>query len=121
MNGSTVPTLQLNSTSLSPNSFLISLTSAAVSGHAHPFVALVDSGSSHCFVDYDFTKRNKLPMTNLDKKILLQLFDRSTPMTVSKKTNLPITFPTGKNHTEAFFITKLNQGYSAFLGYNWLV
>ena len=70
-NGSTVPTLWLNSTSLSPNSFLISLTSATVSGHARPFIALVDSGSSHCFVDYDFTKQNKLPMTNLDKKILL--------------------------------------------------
>ena len=71
MNGSTVLTLQLNSMSLSSNSFLISLTSAAVSGHACPFVALVDSGSSHCFVDYDFAKWNKLPMTNLDKKIPL--------------------------------------------------
>ena len=121
MNGSTVPTLWLNSMSLSPNSFLISLTSAAVSGHAHPFVALVDSGSSHCFVDYDFAKWNKLPMTNLDKKIPLQLFDGSTLMTVSKKTSFPITFPTSENHAKAFFITKLNQGYSAVLGYNWLV
>ena len=42
-------------------------------------------------------------------------------MTVSKKTSFPITFPTGENHAEAFFITKLNQGYSAVLGYDWLV
>ena len=42
-------------------------------------------------------------------------------MTVSKKTSFPITFPTSKNHTKAFFITKLNQGYSAVLGYDWLV
>ena len=60
-------------------------------------------------------------MTNLDKKILLQLFDGSMLTTVSKKTSFPVTFPTSENHAEAFFITKLNQGYSAVLGYNWLV
>ena len=60
-------------------------------------------------------------MTNLDKKILLRLFDASMPMTVSKKTSFPVTFPTSENHAEAFFITKLDQGYSAVLGYDWLV
>src|SRR5258707_15849159 len=38
---STAPVIQLNSTSLSPNSFLLSLTSASVSKHAHPFIALL--------------------------------------------------------------------------------
>src|SRR6266436_3984749 len=36
--GSAVPVIQLNSTSLSPNSFLLSLTSTTVSKHAHPFI-----------------------------------------------------------------------------------
>src|SRR5258707_4202599 len=35
---STAPVIWLNSTSLSPNSFLLSLTSASVSEHAHPFI-----------------------------------------------------------------------------------
>src|SRR5258708_39994160 len=54
------PVIWPNSTSLSPNSFLLSLTSATISEHTHPFVALLDSGSSHCFLDKAFPKKNKL-------------------------------------------------------------
>src|SRR5260221_9882563 len=35
---STAPVIWLNSTSLSPNSFLLSLTSASISEHAHLFI-----------------------------------------------------------------------------------
>src|SRR5260370_18361791 len=63
--------IQLNSTSLSPNSFLLSLTSATISKHACPFVALLDSGSSHCFVDELFAKKNKLLLSRLPSTILL--------------------------------------------------
>src|SRR5258705_12796402 len=55
----------LNSTSLSPNSFLLSLTSATISEHSRPFIALLDSGSSHCFVDEVFAKKNKLALSKL--------------------------------------------------------
>src|SRR5258708_29587360 len=55
--GSAALVIRLNSTSLSLNSFLLSLTSASVSKHAHPFIALLDSGSSHCFVDKLFSKK----------------------------------------------------------------
>src|SRR6266436_1452492 len=57
--------IRLNSTSLSPNSFLLSLTSATVSELTRPFVALLDSGSSHCFVDEVFAKKNKLALSKL--------------------------------------------------------
>ncbi len=63
--GSAALVIQLNSTSLSPNSFLLSLTSATISEHAHPFIALLDSGSSHCFVDKLFAKKNKLSLSKL--------------------------------------------------------
>src|SRR5258708_7682798 len=63
--------IRLNSTSLSPNSFLLSLTSATISEHAHPFVALLDSGSSHCFIDEVFAKKNKLVLSKLPSIILL--------------------------------------------------
>src|SRR5260221_12586286 len=53
----------LNSTSLSLNSFLLSLTSTTISKHARPFIALLDSGSSHCFIDEVFAKKNKLVLT----------------------------------------------------------
>src|SRR5258708_23120466 len=69
--GSAAPVIRLNSTSLSPNSFLLSLTSASISKHAHPFLALLDSGSSHCFVDKLFEKKNKLWLSKLPSTIML--------------------------------------------------
>src|SRR5260370_36429130 len=69
--GSAALVIWLNSTSLSQNSFLLSLTSATVSKHACPFVALLDSGSSHCFVDELFAKKNKLLLSRLPSTILL--------------------------------------------------
>src|SRR5260370_15054702 len=111
----------LNSTSLSPNSFLLSLTSASVSEHAHPFVALLDSGSSHCFVDELFAKKNKLSLSKLPSTILLRLFDGSTRNSISHKTTIPLTFSTGETHQTEFYVTKLDKGYSIVLGYDWLV
>src|SRR5258707_3572455 len=68
---SVAPVIWLNSTSLSLNSFLLSLTSATISEHAHPFVALLDSGSSHCFIDEVFAKKNKLALSKLPSIIPL--------------------------------------------------
>src|SRR5258708_11976899 len=70
---SAAPVIWLNSTSLSLNSFLLSLTSATVSEHACPFIALLDSVSSPCFLDKPFAKQNKLPLSNLLSIILLHL------------------------------------------------
>src|SRR5258705_6817545 len=118
---STALVIWLNSTSLSPNSFLLSLTSTTISEHAHPFVALLDSGSSHCFVDKVFAKKNKLALSKLPSIILLQLFDGSARNSVSHKTNIPLTFSTGETHQTELYVTKLDKGYSVVLGYDWLV
>src|SRR6266446_3063771 len=119
--GSAAPVIRLNSTSLSLNSFLLSLTSASVSEHARPFVALLDSGSSHCFVDKLFAKKNKLSLSKLPSTIPLRLFDGSTQNSVSHKTTIPLTFSTGETHRTEFYVTKLDKGYSIVLGYDWLV
>jgi len=118
---STAPVIWLNSTSLSPNSFLLSLTSASISEHAHPFVALLDSGSSHCFVDEVFAKKNKIALTKLPSTIPLWLFDGSAQNSISHKTHILLTFSTGETHQMEFYITKLDKGYSVVLGYDWLV
>src|SRR6266436_376433 len=118
---SVAPVIQLNSTSLSLNSFLLSLTSATVSEHTCPFIALLDSGSSHCFVDEVFAKKNKLALSKLLSIILLRLFDGSARNSISHKTNIPLTFSTGETHQTEFYITKLDKGYSVVLGYDWLV
>src|SRR6266436_2450867 len=119
--GSAAPVIRLNSTSLSPNSFLLSLTSASISEHACPFIALLDLGSSHCFVDELFAKKNKLLLSKLLSTIPLRLFDRSTRNSVSHKTTIPLTFSTGETHRMEFYVTKLDKGYSIVLSYDWLV
>src|SRR5260221_5714924 len=118
---SVAPVIQLNSTSLSLNSFLLSLTSATISEHTRPFVALLDSGSSHCFIDEVFAKKNKLALSKLPSIIPLRLFDGSAWNSVSHKTNIPLTFSTGETHQTEFYITKLDKGYSVILSYNWPV
>src|SRR5258708_3351835 len=118
---SAAPVIRLNSTSLSPNSFLLSLTSTSVSKHAHPFVALLDSGSSHCFVDEVFAKKNKIALIKLPSTIPLQLFDGSAWNSISHKTHILLTFSTGETHQMEFYITKLDKGYSVVLSYDWLV
>src|SRR6266436_10258194 len=117
---SAAPVIWLNSTSLSPNSFLLSLPSTSVSKHAHPFIALLDSGSSHCFVDKVFAKKNKIALTKLPSIIPLQLFDGSARNSISHKTNIPLTYSTGETHQTELYVTKLDKGYSVVLGYDWL-
>ena len=60
-------------------------------------------------------------LTKLPSTIPLQLFDGSAWNSASHKTNIPLTFSTGKTHQMEFYITKLDKGYSVVLGYDWLV
>src|SRR5260370_33339514 len=115
---STIPPFHLNATSLSPNSFILSLTSALT--HS-PFQALLDLGSSHSFVDEIFAQHNKFTLVYLMEPIPLQLFDGSSMTSVVCKTWVPITMLTGETHEVEFFITKLDKGYLVVLGYDWLV
>src|SRR6266478_9626143 len=87
--------LQLNATSLSPDSFILSLTSALT--HS-PFQALLDSGSSHSFVDKIFAQHNKLTLVYLLQPIPLQLFNGSSTSLVTGKTQILITMLTEETH-----------------------
>src|SRR5258708_1720442 len=113
--------IRLNFPSLFPKPFLLSLTSTTISEHTCPFIALLDSGSSHCFIDKVFAKKNKLALSKLPSIILLRLFDGSAQNSVSHKTNIPLTFSTGETHQTELYVTKLDKGYSVVLGYDWLV
>src|SRR5258708_10750590 len=97
--------LRLNATSLSPNSFFLSLTSHATRNPLRPFQALLDSGSSHSFVNETFALKNRLKFSYLPKAILLKMFDGSTMSTVDRTCRIPITFSTGESHTMELFVT----------------
>src|SRR5258707_1860737 len=111
--------LHLNTTSLSPNSFFLSLTSHATRNPLRPFRALLDSGLSHSFVNEAFVLKNKLKFSYLPKGILLRMFNRSSTATINRTCHIPITFSTGELHEIYLFVTKLDEKYSLVLGYDW--
>src|SRR5258707_7228809 len=80
-----VPPLHLNTTLLSPNSFFLSLTSPSARNPLRPFCALLDSGSSHNFVNESFAIYNKLSPLYLLTLIPLRMFDGSSTSTIKKK------------------------------------
>src|SRR5258705_11593823 len=112
--------LHLNTMSLSPNSFFLSLTSRATRNPLRPFWALLDSGSSHSFVNEAFALKNKLKFSYLPKAIPLRMFDGSTMSTVNRTCHIPITFSTSESHALDLFVTKLDEEYSVVLGYDWV-
>src|SRR5260370_35911202 len=95
---SSTSSVALHTTSLSPNSFFLSLTSTSIRNLLRPFRALLDSGSSHSFVNEAFATNNRLKFSYLLNPILLKMFDGSTPSNVSKKVRMPITFSTAQTH-----------------------
>src|SRR5260370_12249603 len=109
--------MALHTSSLSPNSFFLSLTSTSVHNPLQPFHTLLDSGSSHSFVNEAFAMENKLKFSYLPNPILLKMFDGSTPLNVSKKVWMPITFSTGETHHFKLFITTFAENYSLILTY----
>ena len=80
-----VPPLHLNTTSLSLNSFFLSLTSPSTRNPLRLFCALLDSGSSHNFVNESFAIYNKLSPLYLLTLIPLRMFDGSSTSTIEKK------------------------------------
>src|SRR6266436_219740 len=107
-------------TSLSPNSFFLSLTSTSIHNLLQLFHTLLDLGSSHSFVNEAFAMENKLKFSYLPNPIPLKMFDGSTPLNVSKRVQMPITFSTGEMHHLELFVTSLDENYSLILGYDWL-
>jgi len=83
------------------------------------FQALIDSGSTHCFVDSKFVDTHHLK-TSTTPPVALRLFDGSSNSTISEIANLPIIFSTGDCMNLDFYVTPLDSSYSLVLGYNWL-
>ena len=103
-----------------PNSFHIPLTSPLVSDSETSIPTLIDSGSSHCFVDTSFTSQYNLPVSSIPP-IRLKLLDGSTSDSVITSTlRLPVKFSTGESQTLDFFVLPLDPTSPLVLGLNWL-
>ena len=73
---------------------------------------LVDSGSTHCFVDPSFVKINSLSTYSVPL-ITLCLFDGTTTTMITEATDLSIRFTSGD-------VTPLDSDCKIVLGHNWL-
>ena len=109
--------LKLNASALSSDSLIIPLASNFLMDIV--FCALIDSGSSHCFIDSKFVSKHSIPTKSIPP-ITLRLFDGSSNSTITYIISLPIRFPTGESFDIDFYVTPLDHLCSAVLGYNWL-
>ena len=73
-----------------------------------PISALVDSGSSHCFIDLKYVNKHSLE-TYAIPLLELCLLDGSSNTFVTEATKLNIQFPTGKVTSKTFFVTPLDS------------
>jgi len=116
--------MHLNASALSdPNSLCIPLVSPLVCAPDHlqsiPIRTLVDSGSTHCFLDFAFAHGHSLPTTPTPP-VELRLFDGTSNNIISKVVSLPVKFPSGECMTLDFYIPSLDSCCSLVLGYSWL-
>ena len=84
-----------------------------------PIPTLVDSSSSHCFVDLKFVNKHSLK-TYAITPLELCLLDGSSNTFVTEATKLNIQFSTGKVTSETFFVTLLDSSCVLVLGHSWL-
>ena len=102
---------RLNAAALSDlNSLQPSVT---IVDHAIPsFPVLVDSCSTHCFIDPLFANMNNLSCYPIPP-IVLRLFDSTTTTIITEATDLSIRFPSGD-------VTPLDSDCRIILRHNWL-
>jgi len=81
---------------------------------------LVDSGSTHCFVDIKFAHKNKFATYSV-APIVLRLFDGSSNFVITEAIDLSVQFPaTGDVTPMTFYLTPLDSECVIVLGHNWL-
>jgi len=82
--------------------------------------ALVDSGSTHCFVDIKFVHKNKFTTYSV-ALIVLWLFDGSSNFVITEAIDLSVQFPTTGDVTPmTFYLTLLDSECIIVLRHNWL-
>ena len=112
--------IRLNASALSDSSSLtLSVSSPSLPVPSKTFRALVDSGSTHCFVDAAFARANKLVLSSIPP-VQLRLFDGVTTKYITQSVLLPVVFSTGECIDISCYVTPLDSASSLVLGFDWL-
>ena len=114
----------LNASALfNPDSFHLSVSftlSDILDSTSLSAIALIDSGSSHCFIDPSFIK-SVLLRTHSISPVPLQLFDSLQGKTITKVVHkIPLHFLSSNTMPLTFYVTLLDSTCSVVLGYSWL-
>ena len=99
------------------NSLTISVTSNLIQNT--PICTLIDSSSTHCFLDTSITSKHHLCTYNINP-IPLWLFNGTTNSIIHSAIDLPVHFPLGDEHSVTFYVTLLDSSCATVLGHNWL-
>ena len=82
--------------------------------------ALVDSGSTHCFIDSKYALKKSFTIYSISP-IILQLFDGTSNFVITQAIDLSIQFPTTGDVTPmTFYLALLDSECKIVLGHNWL-
>ncbi|KIK96318.1 hypothetical protein PAXRUDRAFT_68838, partial [Paxillus rubicundulus Ve08.2h10] len=118
LSASTSEETKLNVSTLSnPNSLTPSIT--ILSYDIPNFPALLDSGSSDCFIDTTFITKIKIKTYSIPP-ILLHLFNGTSNSYITRAIDLSVHFATSNITSATFYVTLLDSACSLVLGHNWL-
>jgi len=82
--------------------------------------ALVNSGSTHCFIDLQFAHKNNLTSYSVSP-IQLWLFDGTSNYVITQAIDLSVQFPASGDVTHmTFYLAPLDSECMIVLGHNWL-
>ena len=82
--------------------------------------ALVDSGSTHCFIDSKYALEKSFTICSVPP-IILQLFDGTSNFVITQAIDLLIQFPVTSDVTPmTFYLALLDSECKIVLGHNWL-
>ena len=82
--------------------------------------ALVDSGSTHCFIDSKYALKKSFTIYSVPP-IILRLFDGTLNFVITQAIDLSIQFPmTGDVTPMTFYLAPLDSECKIVLGHNWL-
>ncbi|KAG6327860.1 hypothetical protein ID866_11228, partial [Astraeus odoratus] len=82
-------------------------------------ITLLDSGSSHCFIDPVFIKMHNVIVEEISP-IPLCLFNGTCNSFITQLAHFSIHFPSSDVTLFSFYVTLLDSSCSLVLGYNWL-
>src|ERR1700720_2275060 len=102
-----------------PNTLFLPVTTSLLP-NTIIFKALVDSGSTHCFIDSRFVEKKNMTTYPINP-IRLKLFDGSSSShMITKAIDIPLQIAHGHIPPFTFYVTMLDPSCVVVLGYNWL-